>query len=84
MSSKKGERRPRRRFTDEFKAEAVRLVEESGGNIAKVARELNEPDPCFRSPEKRILLWEDVRSLMMSSVARRLKWSGFRVGLGIG
>lgn len=36
----RNERRPRRKFTDEFKAEAVRLVEESGGNIAKVAREL--------------------------------------------
>lgn len=41
MSSKKSDRRPRRKFTDEFKAEAVRLVEESGGQIAKVARELN-------------------------------------------
>jgi transposase len=44
MSSKKGERRPRRKFTPEFKAEAVRLVEESGGNIAKVAKELNIHD----------------------------------------
>ena len=34
------DRRPRRRFTAEFKAEAVRLVEESGGQIAKVAKEL--------------------------------------------
>ena len=34
------ERRSRRRFTDEFKADAVALVEESGGQIAKVAREL--------------------------------------------
>jgi transposase len=34
------DRRPRRRFTVEFKADAVRLVEESGGQIAKVAREL--------------------------------------------
>ena len=33
-------RRPRRKFTDEFKAEAVRMVEESDGQIAKVAREL--------------------------------------------
>jgi len=31
-----GDRRPRRRFTAEFKADAVRLVEESGGQIAKV------------------------------------------------
>jgi transposase len=37
-------RRSRRRFTDEFKADAVALVEASGGNIAKVARELNVHD----------------------------------------
>ena len=30
----------RRKFTDEFKADAVALVEESGGQIAKVAKEL--------------------------------------------
>lgn len=34
------ERRRRRKFTDEFKADAVALVEESGGQIAKVAKEL--------------------------------------------
>jgi len=39
MSSRSGGR-PRRKFTAEFKAEAVRLVEDSGGQIAKVAREL--------------------------------------------
>ena len=32
--------RRRRKFTDEFKADAVAMVEESGGQIAKVAREL--------------------------------------------
>lgn len=32
--------RPRRKFTDEFKADAVAMVEESGGQISKVAREL--------------------------------------------
>ncbi|MEA3216771.1 MAG: transposase [Acidimicrobiia bacterium] len=32
--------RPRRRFTPEFKAEAVAMVESSGGQIAKVAKEL--------------------------------------------
>lgn len=32
--------RPRRKFTEGFKADAVRMVEESGGQIAKVAREL--------------------------------------------
>lgn len=38
--SNTGERRSRRKFTDEFKADAVALVEESGGQIAKVAKEL--------------------------------------------
>lgn len=32
--------RVRRQFTAEFKAEAVALVEASGGNIAQVAKEL--------------------------------------------
>lgn len=34
------ERRLRRKFTDEFKADAVAMVEESGGQIGKVAKEL--------------------------------------------
>jgi len=34
-------KRPRRKFTDEFKAEAVRMVEESGGQVGRIARELN-------------------------------------------
>jgi len=38
--SNSSERRSRRKFTDEFKADAVALVEESGGQIAKVAKEL--------------------------------------------
>ena len=33
-------RQSRRKFTDEFKADAVAMVEESGGKIAQVAREL--------------------------------------------
>jgi transposase-like protein len=32
--------RNRRKFTPEFKAEAVEMVEAAGGNIAQVAREL--------------------------------------------
>lgn len=42
MSSSSSQRR--RKFTAEFKAEAVALVEASGGQIAKVARELNIHD----------------------------------------
>jgi transposase len=38
--SNTSERRSRRKFTDEFKADAVALVDESGGQIAKVAKEL--------------------------------------------
>ncbi len=38
--SNTSERRTRRKFTEEFKADAVALVAESGGQIAKVAREL--------------------------------------------
>ncbi len=38
--SNTSERRSRRKFTDEFKADAVALVVESGGQIAKVAKEL--------------------------------------------
>lgn len=34
-------RRGRRKFTDEFKADAVAMVEASGGKIAQVAREFN-------------------------------------------
>jgi transposase len=37
-------RRPRRKFTPEFKAEAVAMVEASGGQIAQVARELQLHD----------------------------------------
>lgn len=36
--------RSRRKFTPEFKAEAVEMVKASGGNIAKVARELGIGD----------------------------------------
>ena len=36
--------RPRRKFTEEFKAEAVGMVEASGGQVTKVAHELNIHD----------------------------------------
>jgi transposase len=42
--SSTGSGRRRRRFTDEFKAEAVAMVRDAGGNIAQVARELNVYD----------------------------------------
>ena len=41
-------RRKRRRFTDEQRAEAVRLVRETG-NLAKVARDLDLVPSCLRN-----------------------------------
>jgi transposase len=41
MESSKAERRTRRRFTEEFKAGAVRLVIEEGKTVGAVARELD-------------------------------------------
>ena len=35
------EKRKRRKFTDEFKREAVRLVQQGDGNVSQVARDLD-------------------------------------------
>ncbi len=45
----KGERRPRRSFTDEFKAGAVRLVLDEGKSITSVARDLDLTVSSLRS-----------------------------------
>jgi transposase len=47
MSPKVTERR-RRLFTPEFKAEAVRLVRDSGKTVAMAARELDLTATCLR------------------------------------
>ena len=47
--SPKVTKRKRRVFTPEFKAEAVRLVRESGKTVAKVARELDLTATCLRA-----------------------------------
>ncbi len=47
----------RRRFTDEFKREAVRLIRESGRPVAQVARELEISDNVlyrWRSEQQQI------------------------------
>ena len=44
MSASVGSGRSRRKFTPEFKAEVVAMVEASGGQIAKVAREMRLHD----------------------------------------
>ena len=41
-------RRPRRRFSPEFKAEAVKLVSEPGQSIAAVAKNLDLTDSALR------------------------------------
>src|SRR3954452_14790689 len=44
MSTSRGSGRTRRKFTPEFKAEVVAMVEASGGKIAQVAREMRLHD----------------------------------------
>jgi transposase len=41
MAKEKRAKRPRRQFTDEFKAGAVRLVLDEGKTVAQVARDLD-------------------------------------------
>jgi transposase len=50
--SKMGKRH-RRKFTDEFKAETVRLIRESGRTVASVARELDLTETAVRDWVKR-------------------------------
>lgn len=49
LDKKNGERRPRRRFTDEFKEGAVRLVLEEGKSIGAVCRDLDLTESSLRS-----------------------------------
>jgi transposase len=48
MQGNKGKKRARRSFTEEFKAEAVRLVLNEGKTIAAVARDLDLTETAFR------------------------------------
>ena len=48
MEKRKASRRARRQFTDEFKAEAVRLVLDEGRTVGAVARELDLTETAFR------------------------------------
>lgn len=42
-------RRPRRKFTPEFKAEAIKLCSEPGQSISKVAKNLDLTDTALRA-----------------------------------
>ena len=53
MSEGKKVRRPRRSFSDEFKAGAVRLVLERGKTVAEVAHELDLTDSALRGRAER-------------------------------
>lgn len=46
-------RRPRRRFDDDFKAQAVRLVLDEGKTVSAVARELDLTESALREWVKR-------------------------------
>ena len=49
MRSKSSSRRPRRHFSDEYKAGAVRLVIDEGKPVGAVARELDLTETSLRS-----------------------------------
>ena len=49
MQENKGRRRARRSFSDEFKAEAVRLVLEEGKTVPQVAKDLDLTVTAFRN-----------------------------------
>lgn len=46
-------KRPRRTFTDEFKAQTVRFVRENGKPIAAAARELDLSESALRESVRR-------------------------------
>jgi transposase len=48
-TTEKKQRRKRRSFTSEFKAEAVRLVQEEGKTVGQVARDLDLTETALRS-----------------------------------
>jgi transposase len=49
MAERKRQKRPRRSFTDEFKAGAVRLVLDEGKTIPQVARDLDLTQSAVRT-----------------------------------
>jgi transposase len=49
MAETSKSRRPRRRFDDDFKAQAVRLVLDEGKSVGAVARDLDLTETALRS-----------------------------------
>ncbi|MBK9030963.1 MAG: transposase [Myxococcales bacterium] len=54
MSPTKKQKRPRRAFTPEFKAEAVRIVRTTGKSVHVVARELDLTRPACAPGSSRL------------------------------
>ena len=68
MSTSEGSGRTRRKFTPEFKAEVVAMVEASGGKIAQVAREMRLHDSSVGN-------WvREAREAREARPARRRAW----------
>jgi transposase len=53
MANTTKSRRPRRRFDDDFKAQAVRLVLDEGKSVGSVARDLDLTETALRAWVKR-------------------------------
>ena len=53
MAKETKSRRPRRRFDDDFKAQAVRLVLDEGKTVGAAARDLDLTEPALREWVKR-------------------------------
>ena len=53
MANTTRSRRPRRRFDDDFKAQAARLVLDEGKNVGAVARDLDLTETALRECVKR-------------------------------
>jgi hypothetical protein len=71
-------RRTRRKFTDDFKAGAVRLVLDEGQPIAKVARDLDLTESAFRG-------WvEHASALTAAYRSRRRATKRLAVRIGVG
>ena len=55
------ERRPRRKFTDEYKAEVVSLIRSSGKSVGQVARDLDLTETAVREWVQRAEIEEGKR-----------------------
>ena len=78
-------RRSRRKFTDEFKAETVNLIRESGRTVGSVARELDMTETAVRNWVKRVESSGSTETLLPDERAelRRLRRESIACGHGL-